>query len=155
MQKRPSWTETWMNQAINMSQRSTCAKYKIGAIYVAGNNKEYLVSGYNGPPIDEPHCIEVGCAKLDKDGKLLPSNSGKCRGCHAERNGITNSSKRGIILKNSIVYCTSSPCRECAKDLINLEIIKFIFKEKYKEDFEEVQEIFHRHNINLIEYKEK
>jgi len=84
---RPSWDETFMETTAIFAKRSRCCHYKVGA--VIARDKQLLSIGYNGPVAGEPHCTEVGCAKM-KDGVKLPPGSGSCRGAHAEINAISN-----------------------------------------------------------------
>ena len=52
------------------------------------NNKRIISIGYNGPTEGDHHCIDVGCAKVDGDPKTGILR--RCRGAHAEINGIIN-----------------------------------------------------------------
>jgi dCMP deaminase len=127
-----------------VAQRSVCKHWKVGAVFVKENR--ILAVGYNGPPRGEPHCFEVGCAK-EKDGKVLPSGSGLCRGAHAEINAITNAAKEGIHLKGCKVYCTYTPCYDCAKALINLEITEYVYLKKFPYFDPQGAELFRRRGI--------
>jgi len=149
--ERISWDETWMNIAIEISKRSVCVWFNVGAVFI--RDKRLLTVGYNGPPRGVEHCNVVGCAKLDKQGNRLPAGSGLCRGCHAEMNAIVNAASNGISLSESTVYCTHSPCSNCAKHLINLPIKKFIYLEDYgDEETKKVAKIFKQHIYDEIEF---
>ena len=125
----PSWDETAMEIVEILSKRSHCVNYQVAAVAFRGN---HLVGiGYNGPPHGFPHCDEVGCAKKDSKGNLLPSGSGKCRGAHAEMNLIVNAAYWGVALNGCRIYCSFSPCSDCAKHLINLGITEFIYAKAY------------------------
>lgn len=154
MRRKTARIENFMEKAEIISKLSVCLYFQIGAVFVTDDNMYELVSGYNGPASGEPHCDEVGCAKIDENGNFLLTNSGRCRGCHAEMNAIINAARRGISIKGTIAYCTSSPCRQCAKHLINLPIIRFVFAKKYETDFEEVKKMFERRKIEFIEFGE-
>jgi len=152
--KRPNWEDIAAKVVEAYSQRSTCIHYKVAAAFF--REDRLLVVGYNGPPRGEPHCTEIGCAK---------EAGGRCRGAHAEINGLVNAATEGINLKNCWVLCSYSPCLECAKHLVNLEITKFIYlhnypkKEltdrKHKQETEEVKKLFTRHKIELKKYKKQ
>lgn len=146
--KRLSWDELFMSQAFVYAARSACLFYKVGVIFV---KKDVVVAGgYNGPPRGEPNCCEVGCAKLDETSKRLPAGSGKCRGAHAEINAIINAASRNGGLENSRVYCTISPCYDCAKHLLGLPIIEFIYMEEYKEkEGQKAISLLQRKGVNL------
>lgn len=130
---RLTWDELWMMHARAYALRSSCVQYKIGVVFVRDNC--YLSGGYNGPPRGEENCSEVGCAKLNKFGNKLPAGSGRCRGAHAEMNAIVNFGREGGTgkLKDSTMFCTFTPCLDCAKHLRNLGIKEIVYEEKYNE----------------------
>ena len=132
MSIRISWDELFMKITHLYSQRSACQYFKVGVIFV--RDSRILTAGYNGPPIGEPHCNEVGCAKRDKNGNRLPAGSGLCRGAHAEMNAIANASKEGVNLRRSVVYCTYSPCYDCSKVLVNLGIREYVYNKDYVDE---------------------
>ena len=122
--------EVAMETAETWAKMSHCLHYQVAAVFI-GEGKRVLAIGYNGPPKGQPHCDEVGCAK-EVDGKMLPPGSSLCRGAHAEMNGIGNAAANGVALANCLVYCTYSPCYDCAKHLVNLRIKEFIYKIRYE-----------------------
>ena len=128
---RISWDQLFIEIARLYARRSTCKYFKIGVVFV--RNNRILTAGYNGPPKGEPHCEEVGCQKEDALGKRLPAGSGLCRGAHAEMNAIANASTEGVNLSDTQVYCTFSPCFDCAKVLVNLGIKGFFYSDNYPE----------------------
>jgi dCMP deaminase len=132
--KRISWDELFMGAARLYARRCACLHYQVGVVFM--RDSRILSAGYNGPPRHEPNCSDagVGCAKEDTDGKRLPAGSGLCRGAHAEMNAVMNAAKEGVNLKGSSVYCTYSPCWDCAKHLSNLEIAEFVYEIEYKEE---------------------
>ncbi len=144
-EKRPSRDVNFMKKALLCAEMSVCKHFKVGVVFV--RDKIDLADGYNGPPAGEAHCIEVGCQKEDKNGNRLPAGSGKCRGAHAEINAITNANKTGTILEGATVYCTFSPCFECAKALVNLRIKEFVYLKEYEDDQNYAKELFKRQNI--------
>lgn len=140
--KRLEWDETLMNLAIMASKRTACKFHETGAVYV-DKNKRIISIGYNGPTAGDLHCIEVGCAKVDGDpktGKLR-----RCRGAHAEVNGIINcqDTKR---LRGATVYSVLFPCFDCMKALNNVGIAEIVYLNSYTrivtggENFEEEDE---------------
>lgn len=152
MKDRITWPQFFMGVAKLISKRSTCIHYKVGIVFT--DRDQLLSLGYNGPPRGEPNCNEVGCAKEVK-GNMLPPGSGRCRGSHAEINAITNAVRNGIRLRECTVYCTWSPCYDCAKHLSNAGIVGFVYEKKYKEEFQKVKELFLNQGISLITYRTK
>lgn len=129
-QSRPGWDEYFMEITRVVASRSTCLRRKVGAILVL--EKRILATGYNGPPAGLPHCGEVGCIR-DKKGIPSGENLHLCRGTHAEANLITQCAKFGIRAEGSTLYINTSPCNQCMKLLININIEKIVYMEKYSD----------------------
>ena len=131
MGERPSYDKYFMEMAHVVSKRSTCLRRKVGAILV--KDKHILSTGYNGAPKGIKHCSEVGCLR-----KQLKVPSGErhelCRGLHAEQNAIIQAAVFGISIKNSILYCTNTPCIVCVKMLINAGVEEIIFSGDYPDE---------------------
>lgn len=144
-EKRPSWEELGMDMAELMAKRSVCLQYKVGASFWLG--KKPLVHGYNGPPRGIVHCSEVGCAKI------TGQNGGKCRGAHAEMNAIVNAALHGISIAGATVYCSYRPCLECAKHLINAEVVRFVYKYDYNKEQEAI-DMLKAAGIELLKYSD-
>jgi dCMP deaminase len=124
---RLSWDETFMNMASVLTKRVSCVVVKTAAVYVDDNHR-VISLGYNGSVIGGYNCDEVGCAKIDgnpKTGKLE-----RCRGAHAEINGIINAIDPRA-LKGSTLYCIKHPCYDCIKSLANVGIKEIVYYEKY------------------------
>ncbi len=125
--ERLSWDETFMNMAIVLTKRVTCQVVKTAAIYVDTDHR-VISLGYNGPVKGGYNCDEVGCAKIDgnpKTGKLE-----RCRGAHAEINGIINAIDPRA-LKGATLYSIKFPCYDCLKSLSNAGIKEIVYYEKY------------------------
>ena len=128
---RSSWEEYFMNIAYLVSSRSTCLRRKVGAIAV--KERRILASGYNGAPVNTPHCSETGCLRAELN---IPSGQRHeiCRGLHAEQNVIIQAAMHGVNLVDSEIYCTNYPCVLCAKMLINCKIKHFYFADSYPDE---------------------
>ncbi|UCH72578.1 MAG: cytidine/deoxycytidylate deaminase family protein [Thermoplasmatales archaeon] len=131
MGERPPYDEYFMEMANVVSRRSTCTRRKVGAILV--KDRHILSTGYNGAPKGLKHCSEVGCLR-----KKLNTPSGErheiCRGLHAEQNAIIQAAVFGISIKDSILYCTNTPCVVCAKMLINAGVKEIVFSGEYPDE---------------------
>lgn len=143
-----SWQKLFVEMVNLLAKKSRCQLYQIGAVFVRG--KQLLQVGYNGPTAGDKHCDAVGCAKK-VDGKFLPSGSKRCRGAHAEMNAIVNAAKNGINLSDCDLYCTYSPCYDCAKHLNNLGVKRVFYVKRYEEEFPQVSELFAGVGIELIQ----
>lgn len=139
---RLSWDETFMNLALLVAKRAACKFYETGVVFV-DKNRRIISLGYNGPTEGDDHCLEVGCAKVDGDPKTKKPK--RCRGAHAEINGIINAqdTKR---LRGSTMYSALFPCYDCMKALNNAGVKEIVYFQEYKriqtggEKFEEENE---------------
>ena len=131
MGERLSYDEYFMEMAHVVSKRSTCLRRNVGAILV--KDKHILSTGYNGAPKGLKHCSEVGCIREKMD---VPSGERHelCRGLHAEQNAIIQAAVFGTSIKDSVLYCTSTPCVVCVKMLINAGVKEIVFSGDYPDD---------------------
>jgi len=115
---RPSWDEVWMNIAREVSRRSADEKYKVGTVIVTGDNTQVLSLGYNGDHAGGPNCRESD----------TPGESGFI---HAEMNALIKLDYNN--LKPRTMYITLSPCRMCAKAIINARIQEIVYDVEYRD----------------------
>jgi len=158
--KRLSWDEMFMNLAVLTSKRAACKFHETGSVFVDKNHR-VVSMGYNGPTEDDLHCIEVGCAKVD--GDPVTKKLKRCRGAHAEINGIINAQDTQR-LRGATLYSVLFPCYDCMKSLNNAGIKEIVYLEKYEriqtggENFEEEDEsieLAKRRNIKIRQYEGK
>ncbi|HAM88612.1 MAG: ComE operon protein 2 [Candidatus Falkowbacteria bacterium GW2011_GWC2_38_22] len=158
--KRLSWDEMLMNLSIISSKRTACKFHETGAVFV-DKDKRILSIGYNGPTAGDYHCIDHGCAKVD--GDPVTKKLRRCRGAHAEINGIINcqDAKR---MKGATLYSVLFPCYDCMKALSNAGIAEIVYYKKYEriqtggENFEEEDEsleLAQKRNIIIRKYEGK
>ncbi len=127
-QHRPSWDQYFMGITKLVSERSTCLRRKVGAILV--RDKRIIATGYNGAPINVPHCLDVGCMR-EQQGIPSGERHELCRGLHAEQNAIIQAAVHGFSVEGSTLYCTNQPCSICTKMLINIRVKKVFYKDGY------------------------
>jgi dCMP deaminase len=107
-----------MDFAKIISERSYDPRYKVGAIVVTQDNTQVLAVGYNGNYSGGPNEVESGS----------PGESGML---HAEINALLKLDYNNP--KKKIMYVTLSPCRMCAKAIINSGIDEVIYNEEYRD----------------------
>ena len=148
MTDRPSYDEYFMEMAHVVAKRSTCLRRKVGAILV--KDKHILSTGYNGAPKGHKHCSFEGCLR---EKQMVPSGERHeiCRGLHAEQNVVIQAAVFGIPIKNSMLYCTNTPCVVCAKMLINAGVKEIIFSGDYPDDL--AKKMLDESNIKLRKIK--
>ena len=157
---RLSWDETFMNLALLVAQRTACRYHVVGAVFV-DERKRIVSVGYNGPSEGDYHGTEVGCAKID--GNPVTKKLERCRGVHAEINGIINSQDTSR-LRGATLYSTFFPCYDCMKALNNAGIKEIIYNEIYRriqtggekiEEENEAWELAERRGIKIRKYEDK
>jgi len=107
-----------MNFAKSIAERSIDPRFQVGAVVVSEDNMQVLSVGYNGDQAGGPNEVE----------SLDPGQSG-C--IHAEINALIKLDYNNP--KNKKMYVTLSPCRLCAKSIINASIAEVIYGEKYRD----------------------
>ncbi len=128
---RPDADEYFLKIASVVAERSTCRRHHVGAVAV--RDKHILTTGYNGAPSGARDCLELGCLR---DELKIPSGERHeiCRAIHAEQNVIIQASLHGVSIEGATIYCTHTPCRLCAKMLVNAKIKRFVSFRKYQDD---------------------
>jgi len=125
---RPLWDEYFMKITSVVAERSTCLRHNVGAIIV--KNKRILTTGYNGAVRGQEDCLKLGCRK---DELNIESGFGseECRAVHAEQNAIIQAALHGINTDSATLYCTTIPCRMCAKEIVNAGIKEVVTYSDY------------------------
>ena len=128
---RPSWDEYFMDITKRVATRSTCLRRAVGAILV--HDKRIIASGYNGGPTGLAHCLDIGCLR-ERLGIPSGQQHELCRGIHAEQNAIIQAARYGVSIEGATLYCTTQPCTQCTKMLINAGITEIVYAEGYPDD---------------------
>lgn len=116
--ERPTWPETWIITARTMAERSYDPRLKVGAIIVSEDNTQLLSLGYNGNYKGGPHQHES-------------PEPGKSGFIHAEVNALIKCDYN--FPKRKHMYVTHSPCRDCAKLIINADIARVVYGIPYRD----------------------
>ncbi len=135
--ERPKWDEYFLIQAEIAKLRSNCITRRVGAS-IAKENRQ-IATGYNGTPPGMLNCYEGGCERCSQriKGKIKAGeNLERCLCMHAESNAILQCALFGNSTKNATIYSTFTPCIECSKMIISVEIKKVVLIENalYPED---------------------
>jgi len=157
---RLSWDETFMNLALLVSKRAACKFHETGVVFVDKNHR-IISLGYNGPTEGDEHCLEAGCAKVDGDPKT--GKVKRCRGSHAEINGIINCQDTRR-LRGSTAYMVLFPCYDCMKSLNNAGIKEIVYFQEYEriqtggekfEEEDEAKELAEKRGITIRHFHPK
>ena len=106
---RPSWDEVWIDMAKIISKRSYDPRHQVGVVIVTQDNTQVLSVGYNGNYSGGPNEVESS----------TPGESGMI---HAEINALLKMDYNNP--KDKTLYVTLSPCKMCAKSIVNAGIDK-------------------------------
>lgn len=116
---RLTWNQVWSSFALTISQRSTDPKFKVGCVIVPFDNTGVLSLGYNGD-------------HKGGSNERESQESGHSGFIHAEINALIKMDFNNP--KDKKMYLTHSPCKMCAKAIINADIKEVYFIEEYKND---------------------
>ena len=115
---RPDWDNVWMRTAHIISERSYDPRHQVGAVVVTEDNTQVLAVGYNGNYSGRPNEVE----------STTPGESGMI---HAEINALLKMDYNNPKYKK--LYVTLSPCRQCAKAMVNAGIDEVVYDEEYRD----------------------
>ena len=115
---RPDWDDVWMDFAYSIARRSYDPRHQVGAVVVTGDNTQVLAIGYNGNYSGGPNEVESD----------VPGESGMI---HAEINALLKMDYN--TPKTKKLYVTLSPCKMCAKSIINAGVDEVIYDTEYRD----------------------
>ena len=114
---RPTWDEVWMEMAHIIARRSYDPRHQVGTVIVTEDNTQVLSVGYNGNHTGGPNEVE----------STVPGESGMI---HAEINALLKMDYNNP--KGKTMYVTLSPCRMCAKAMVNAGIDRVVYDQEYR-----------------------
>lgn len=128
---RRTWEQYFMRLAYEVARRSTCTRRGVGCILI--KDKRIIATGYNGAPSGAPHCDETGCIR---EAQSIPSGERLdiCRASHAEANAITQCARFGVPCDGATAYVTVTPCRACAKLLVQAGVKRIVCDGLYPDE---------------------
>ena len=127
MSNRITRQEMFKEMVTLISKRSTCLRSKVGAIIE--KDGRVISIGYNGPASGFPECLPQ--TQFHRSNECL--GAGCTRSIHAEANTIAFAAKAGISVEGTTLYCSMSPCINCAKLIINSGIKTVVYLEEYRD----------------------
>ena len=111
---------TYLTMAKVWSKLSEAQRMQVGCLVV--KNNQIISDGFNGTPTGFDNCCE------GEDGITKPEV------LHAESNALTKLAKSTNSSEGATLYCTLSPCFECAKLIVQAGISRVVFEEKYRHE---------------------
>jgi len=141
MTLRPDWDSYFLEFTKAIGKRATCDRGKSGALIV-DQDRQIVSSGYVGSPTGMPHCDDIG--------HVFSSDSKHCIATvHAEQNAIAQAAKRGVSTNKCTIYCTMTPCFECAKLIIQSGITRVYCEYDYHAS-ELSKDLFKTTDVELV-----
>ncbi|GAB1358261.1 dCMP deaminase family protein [Porphyromonadaceae bacterium] len=117
-EKQLALDKRYLRMAKIWAENSYCKRRQVGALIV--KDKKIISDGYNGTPSGFPNLCE------DENGLTFPYV------LHAEANAITKVACSNNSSEGATIYCTSSPCIECSKLIIQAGIRRLVYCEQYR-----------------------
>lgn len=134
-EKRPGWTDYFLDIARAVGRRATCLRRKYGAIIVKDNI--IISTGYNGAPRGEANCIDTAVCERERLKVPKGENYELCVAVHAEQNAIINADP--VKMKGATIYiegvnadgtlASGQPCLLCRRMIRNAMIKEAVWRE--------------------------
>jgi dCMP deaminase len=116
--KLKKYDEAYMRMALEWAKLSYCERKKVGALIV--KDRMIISDGFNGTPTG----FENNCEENDETKWYV---------LHAEANAILKVASSTQSCKNSTLYITMSPCKECSKLIHQSGIKRVVYANAYKD----------------------
>jgi dCMP deaminase len=119
VEKQLKYDKAYMRMAKEWAKLSYCQRKKVGALIV--KDRMIISDGFNGSPSG----FENDCEETNGETKWFV--------LHAEANAILKVAGSTQSCKNSTLYITLSPCKECSKLIHQSGIKRVVYATKYKD----------------------
>lgn len=117
--KQERYDRAYLKMAMEWAKLSHCERKKVGALLV--KDGMLISDGYNGTPSGFPNVCETD--EGETHWYVL----------HAEANAITKIAKSTNNAKDSTLYITMSPCKDCCKLILQSGIKRMVYIDEYKD----------------------
>ena len=117
--KQLKYDQAYMRMALEWAKLSFCQRKQVGALIV--KDRMIISDGFNGTPTG----FENSCE--DEEGNT------KWYVLHAEANAILKVASSTQSCKNSTLYITLSPCKECSKLIHQSGIKRVVYAQAYND----------------------
>lgn len=118
--KQIKYDQAYMRMAFEWSKLSHCERKQVGALIV--KDRMIISDGFNGTPTGFENACE------DEEGNT------KWYVLHAEANAILKVASSTQSCKDSTLYITLSPCKECSKLIHQSGIKRVVYANAYKDN---------------------
>jgi len=142
---KDKFKQAYMTVAETFAKLSHCERAKVGAIIVKSDR--IISIGYNGMPAGYDNCCEDHLESYDSrdannpldprpwtydpDTKKYHALKSKPEVLHAEANAIAKLAQSSESSEGAVMFCTHTPCIECAKLIHQAGIEKVYYRSDY------------------------
>lgn len=151
----------YLEMCKSWSKLSRARRMKVGCLIVKGN--QIISDGFNGMPSGFPNDCEnytppkgEWVPRVDEMKsdflELHPAKVGPTypEVLHAEANAITKLAKSTQSSDGATLYCTLSPCLDCAKLIIQAGIKRIVFSQEYDTvPFQPIAEFLYKAGVKI------
>jgi dCMP deaminase len=117
--KQTRYDRAYLKMAVEWAKLSRCKRKQVGALLV--REGMIISDGYNGTPSGFPNQCE------DDNGET------RWYVLHAEANAIMKVAKSHNSARNSTLYLTLSPCKDCSKLIHQAGVKRLVYINGYKD----------------------
>ncbi|MFA5297986.1 MAG: dCMP deaminase family protein [Lutibacter sp.] len=117
--KQLKYDQAYMRMALEWAKLSFCQRKQVGALIV--KDRMIISDGFNGAPTGFDNSCE------DEEGNT------KWYVLHAEANAILKVASSTQSCKDSTLYITLSPCKECSKLIHQSGIKRVVYAQAYND----------------------
>jgi len=116
---KPKHIKAYMECSEAFSRCSCSERLQVGCVIVKNNN--IISTGYNALPTGLDGSLE------DTNGNTKPEVR------HAEKNALMGLIKSNESAVGATMFCTHSCCYLCSVDIVDAGIVRFIYKDEYRD----------------------
>ena len=122
---KDKFVDLYMKLAQDVSQLSYARRLKVGTVIVKDN---VVTFGYNGTPAG----WDNNCEDELIDERWYVTLKTKPEVLHSEANALMKIAKSTISSEGATLFCTHSPCIDCAKMIYQAGIFTVYYRDEYK-----------------------
>jgi dCMP deaminase len=154
--------ERYLAMAKEWSKMSHAKRKKVGCLIV--KDERIISDGFNGTPSGfDNNCEEVFYTcderdfykdqewELDKGKEKFFKLKTKPEVLHAESNALMKLARSTNSSEGATIYCTYSPCFDCAKLIVQSGVKRFVYNETYRNT--EGLDLLKKAGVEIIKYE--
>ena len=123
---KDKFKQAYMTVAETFAKLSHCERAKVGAIIVKSDR--IISIGYNGMPAGYDNCCEDTMYHIQLG---TTTEISRPEVLHAEANAIAKLAQSSESSDGAVMFCTHTPCIECAKLIHQAGIEKVYYRQDY------------------------